>query len=128
MQLSSKWKNKNFIGSVKCTLNGIKHVMLNERNFKIQLCFAIVAIVCGIVLKISYIEWCIISFAVFFVLVSELFNTAIEKTVDLCTDKYNEIAKVAKDVSSGAVLLAAINSIVIGVIIFLPKIIEFIGK
>ncbi len=126
--MSSKWKNKNFIGSVKCTLNGIKHVILNEKNFKIQLCIAVMAIVCGAIFRISSVEWCIISFAIFFVLVSELFNTSIEKTVDLCTEEYNEIAKIAKDISSGAVLLAAINSVIIGLIIFLPKIIEFVGK
>ena len=126
--MSSKWKNKNFIGSVKCTLRGIGYVILNERNFKIQLCFAVAAIICGLAFKISYIEWCIISFAIFFVLVSELFNTAIEKAVDLCTEEYNAIAKIAKDVSGGAVLLSAINSVVIGLIIYLPKAIEFIGK
>ena len=126
--MGSKWKNKNFIGSVKCTLNGIKHVILNEKNFKIQLCIAVMAIVCGAIFRISSVEWCIISFAIFFVLVSELFNTSIEKTVDLCTEEYNEIAKIAKDISSGAVLLAAINSVIIGLIIFLPKIIEFVGK
>ena len=127
MENHSKWKNKFFLESVKCTLNGIAYVIVNERNIKIQLCFAIAVVICGFLLRISCAEWCLISITIFFVLASELFNTAIERTVDLCTEEYNEVAKIAKDVSGGAVLLSAINSVVVGLIIFLPKIIELIN-
>ena len=125
--LNSKWKNKSFIGSVKCTLNGIFYAIRVERNIKIQLCFAILAIVCGFVFAISSAEWCVITIAIFMVLSAEMFNTAIEKAVDLCTEEYSEIAKIAKDVSSGAVLLATICSVIVGLIIFLPRFLALIN-
>ena len=127
MENESKWKNRNFIKSVKCTLDGIWYAIKNERNIKIQLCFALMAVICGFVFRISFIEWCTIVFAIFFVLASEMFNTAIEKAVDLCTEEYSEIAKIAKDVSGGAVLLSAINSVIVGLIVFLPKFLKLIG-
>ena len=122
----SKWGNKNFLSSVKCTLEGIFYAICHERNFKIQLAFAIIAIICGIITSISYVEWCIVVIVIFMVLSAELFNTAIETAIDLYTQEYNELAKVAKDVSSGAVLLTSICSAIIGIIIFLPKIINLI--
>lgn len=122
----SKWGNKNFFCSVKCTLEGIFYAICRERNIKIQLVFAILAIICGIITSISYIEWCIVVIVIFMVLSAELFNTAIETAIDLYTQEYNELAKIAKDVSSGAVLLTAFCSVIIGIIIFLPKIINLI--
>ena len=82
----------------------------------------ILVIILGIVLKISRIEWiiCIILFG--FVISLELVNTAIETTVDLITQEKNPKAKIAKDVSAGAVLIDAITSAIIGLIIFVPKI------
>lgn len=122
------WKNKNFIGSVKCTLNGIFYAICSEKNIKIQLCFAIAAIIFGFVFDINLTEWCSIVIVISMVLSAELFNTAIEKTVDLCTEEYRELAKLAKDISSGAVLIMAIASIMIGMIIFFPKIINAINS
>ena len=122
------WKNKNFIESVKCTLRGIFYAICSERNIKIQLCFAVIAIIFGFVFNISFVEWCVIVIVITMVLSAEMFNTAIEKTVDLCTKEYNELAKIAKDVSSGAVLLTAIASVMVGMIVFFPRIINEIGN
>ena len=80
----------------------------------------------SILLKISKIEMIIITISIFLVIFAEVMNTAIEKTVDLVTQEYNEIAKIAKDVSAGAVLVLAINSIIIGLYIFGDKIINII--
>ncbi len=71
-------------------------------------------------------EWCILVLMICLVLVLELINTAIERCVDLVTKDYRELARVAKDVSAGAVLVASMFSVVIGILIFLPKIILFI--
>ncbi len=82
----------------------------------------ILVIVFGIMLKISKIEW-IICIALFGLVISmELINTAIENTVDLITKENNQQAKIAKDVAAGAVLVSAIVSSVIGLMIFIPKI------
>jgi diacylglycerol kinase len=102
---------------------GLAHV-LKERNFKIQLGVALVTIILGIVLQISYKEWLAIVICIGFVLVLEMINTAIEKIIDLLHPDWNETAGKIKDISAGAVLVAAITSAVVGGIIFLPKIVE----
>ncbi len=81
----------------------------------------------GFIFKISVTEWliCILLFG--FVITLELMNTAIEKTIDICMPNINPQAKLAKDTSAGAVLVVAIVSLIAGVIIFVPKIIELIG-
>ena len=85
-------------------------------------------IACGFIFKISLLEWfiCIMWFAV--VIGGELFNTAIETTVNIVMPYRNPKAKAAKDISAGAVLMLAIGSAVTGLIIFIPKIIDFFKK
>lgn len=122
--MSNKWSNKNFFKALQNALNGILYVIKNEKNIKIELIFAILAIIASIILKLNIIEFSIIIFVIFFVLFAECINTAIENTVDLYTQEYNEKAKIAKDIAAGGVILASILSIIIGILIFLPKILE----
>ena len=119
-------KSKNILNSFKYAFDGIKTALKTERNMKIHITIMILVIIAGIILKISKIEWiiCIILFG--FVISLELVNTAIENTVDLITMEKNPKAKIAKDVSAGAVLISAIGSAIIGLIIFLPKIYKLI--
>ena len=115
-------KNKNIIASFKHAFEGLKTCIYKERNIKIHLLAVIVVIVMGILYKISSIEWivCIILFGL--VISSELINTAIEQTVNLVTKEINPIAKYAKDVAAGAVLINAIMAAIIAGIIWIPKI------
>lgn len=122
----NKWKSKNFFDALKNSINGIFYVIKNEKNMKIELVFAILAIITSFFLKINAIEFIIILFVIFFVLFAEFINSAIEKVVDLYTLEYNETAKIAKDISAGAVTIVSFLSIIIGVIIFLPKIINIL--
>lgn len=122
----NKWKSKNFFDALKNSINGIFYVIKNERNMKIELFFAILAIITSFFLKINATEFIIILFVIFFVLFAEFINSAIEKVVDLYTLEYNETAKIAKDISAGAVTIVSFLSIIIGVIIFLPKIINIL--
>ena len=126
--MENKWKNKNFFASLNNALNGIKSVLKTEKNIKIQIVFAIIAIISGIIFKISLIEFSIIILTIFIVFISEFINTAIETAVDMFTQEYNEKAKIAKDISSGAVTLSAICSIIIGFMIFLPKVLKILVK
>lgn len=121
-----EWKNKNFGSALKNSLSGIKYTLINGRNFKIQLVFAIVTICAGIFFKISIIEWISIIILIFLVLFAEMMNTAIETIVDMITTNYDEKAKEAKDVAAGAVTLCAICSVIVGLIIFVPKLLELI--
>lgn len=122
----TKWHNKDFFKAFKFATSGIFYTISTQRNLKIQLAFAFLAIVFGILLKISTIEWAIIIFTIMFVLFAEMINTSIESAVDLCTEEFNEKAKIAKDVAAGAVLIASLNSIAIGIFIFGNKILEIL--
>lgn len=101
---------------------GLKEAIINGRNFRIQLFFGVVASVLGYFLKITEIEWLMLILTISFVLILELVNTSLESIVDLVSPEIRDSAKIAKDVSAAAVLIASITSIVIGAIIFLPKI------
>ena len=89
---------------------------------KIHICIMILVIIVGILFKINKYEWiiCVICFAI--VIGGELFNTAIETVVDMVMPYKNEKAKLAKDVSAGAVLVLAMGAAIVGFIIFMPKI------
>lgn len=124
--MENRWKNKNFIEALRNASNGIKYVFTTQRNLKIQFAFAILASILGVILKISIVEWALIVLLIFTVFLSEIFNTAVETIVDMITTEYNEKAKIAKDVSAGGVTLVAISSVIIGILIFLPKILNII--
>jgi len=126
--MESKNKQRTFIDSVKNCFEGIIYTFNHENNFKREIILGILVIIAGFALKISLIEWCIIVLLINFVLVCELINTALEKTVDLYTTEYSKIGKVIKDAAGGAVLTMCIASAIIGTIIFLPKIIDLIEK
>lgn len=115
-------KNKNFIEAFKNATAGVFYSIKTQKNIKIQLLIAIVVIFLGFIFKLNIIEWLFIIFSIMFVIATEVMNTAIETTVNMYTSDYNELAKIAKDVAAGAVLIASINSVIIGCIIFFNKI------
>ena len=121
-------KNKNLIDSFKHAFVGIGVAINSERNLQIHIAIMFLVIIFGIILKISVVEWfvCLLLFGG--VISLEMINTAIETTVDLITMERNPKAKLAKDASAGAVLVMAIVSVIIGLIIFVPKILEVFVK
>lgn len=124
--MESKNNRRTFLDSVKNCLEGIIYTFNHENNFKREIILGILVIIAGFFFHISAFEWCLVLLLINFVLVCELINTALEKTVDLYTKEYNAIGKVIKDAAGGAVLTMCIFSAIIGIIIFLPKIIELI--
>ena len=126
MTLKSKDKRK-FSSSIKYCLEGINFVITNESNFKKEIVIGIIALLLSYILKISRIEFIIILIMIALVLTSEIINTSIEKVVDLYTKDYSNLAKIAKAVSAGSVLVMSIFSLLVGAIIFLPKIINVLG-
>lgn len=104
--------------------SGIKASLKREQNLNIHMLFLVLVIICSIVLKISHFEFLIIILVSGLVISLELVNTAIENAVDI-NAKISKEAKLAKDAGSGAVLIAAITAIIVGLIIFVPKIIDF---
>lgn len=112
--------NNHRILSFKYALVGIVSALKEEPNLKFHFIAALLVIVLSFFLKISRADWIIIIFLIGFVISVELTNTAIEAIVDKFTDKEHPGAKLAKDISAGAVLVAAITAGVLGAIIFLP--------
>lgn len=117
-----KVKSKKLINSFKYAIQGIFSSFKTERNMKIHIFIMFLVIAFGIILKINKYEWiiCVLCFAI--VISGELFNTAIETVVDMVMPYKNDKAKIAKDISAGAVLALAIGAAIVGVIIFVPKI------
>ena len=121
-----KIKTKKLFNSFKYAIEGLISSFKTEQNMKIHFIAMIFVSILGIIIKISRMEWiiCIMLFSL--VIGSELFNTAIETTVDLAMPNKNDKAKLAKDVSAGAVLVISIGAAIIGLIIFVPKILLLI--
>lgn len=106
---------------------GIFTCIRKERNMKIHCAAAVLVTAAGIVLDISAAEWCI-CFVLFGLILSlELVNTAVEAVVDMVTQEWKPLAKVAKDTAAGAVLIAAIMAAAAGCVIFVPKGLAFLG-
>ena len=116
-----------FYKSLGYAISGIIQCIQKERNIKIHLVFMFLVLICGFLFRLSITEWlvCILLFGL--VISLELVNTAIEAVVDLCTQEYHPLAKIAKDTAAGAVLISAIASVVIGLIIFVPKILSLVS-
>ena len=122
-----KINNKRLVNSFKYASEGIKQSYKGEQNLKIHTFTAVLVIVFGFFLKISYVEWLVCLVLIGLVLMAEFFNTAIEYVVDLASPKIHPLAKAAKDTASTGVLMMAIISAIIGLVIFVPKLLEFIG-
>ncbi len=105
---------------------GLKTALVQEPNFRIHIIIATLALTLGVVFKITTIEWLLLTFTIFYVITLELLNTVLESLVNLVSPEIQPFAKIAKDVSAACVLLAAILSVIVGSVLFLPKILAFL--
>lgn len=121
-----KYQATNFFKSQGHARNGIKLIFKNERNFRIDLIAAIIVVILGFLFKISHTDWIAISLVISMVFVSETINSAIEALCDTVSLEYKVNIKYAKDVSAGAVLVSALVSIITGLIVFVPYIVELV--
>ncbi len=110
--------------SFRFAFNGIIILFKYEPNAWIHMAIAVLVIVFGSMLNLNATEWCLIALAFGLVLMAEAMNSAIENTVDMMSPEQNDRAGRIKDLSAGAVLLAAIAAATVGLIIFIPKIIS----
>ena len=114
--------------SFKYAFEGLRDALLHERNFRIQVVVFVIVIIAGFVFHIHRIEWLIILICASIVLSAEIFNSAIEKLCNHVTPEIHPLIKKIKDFSAAAVLLTAIISVIIGAIIFLPKMVALINN
>ena len=117
----------NFFDSMNHAIDGIGYTVEREKNFKIEIVIAMLVLIAGFYFKVTKTEWLILLLTIAGVLALELVNTSIERCVDLVTKDYKELAKNAKDIAAGAVLIMSIFAFCVGIIIFLPKILGMIG-
>jgi diacylglycerol kinase len=122
----SEWEK--FIAGFGYAFSGLWYALRTQRNVRVQLLIAILAIILGILLRISAVEFALIFVAITAVLITELFNTVFEMCIDLSTPEYHPLAKIAKDVAAGAVLLNAMLSVVIGLFVFGPHLLALIRR
>ena len=114
---------KKFINSFSYPIKGLRYAYKNEQNLAVDVGIALLVIIFGFLFRINKYEWAILVLTIGLVISCELINTAIEAVVDLVTEEYHPLAKVAKDTSAAAVLVFALVAVVVGLIIFIPKII-----
>jgi len=121
----SSWQvAENLLTSFKYAWAGVTYAFRTQRNFRIHVALASIVMIVGSLLHVNAVEAAILSVMICLVLVLELLNTALEAVVDLTVEQnYHELAKIAKDCAAGAVLISAIASIIVGVILLLPKVI-----
>ena len=119
-QLLSQSEWAKFIAGFRFAFSGLWYALRTQRNARIHVCIAVLAIVMGVVLHISAVEFALIFVAITGVFIAEMFNTVFELCIDLASPDYHPLAKIAKDVAAGAVLLSAMLSVVIGLFVFGP--------
>ena len=120
----SEWAK--FIRGFTYAFSGLWYALRTQRNVRVHCAIALFAIIMGIFLHISPVEFAIIFVAITGVFISEMFNTVIELCIDIASPEYHPLAKIAKDVAAGAVLLNAILAVVIGLLIFGPHLLALL--
>lgn len=104
-------------GNFKYAIEGVVHVYRTQKHMRFHLLALILAGVFSLILKLSYIEMLAIVISISFVIFAEMINTAVEAVVDLVTQNYHPLAKIAKDIAAGAVLVATLNAIIVGILV-----------
>jgi diacylglycerol kinase (ATP) len=112
--------SSDLLTSFRHAFSGVWYVVRTQRNARIHLTVALVVIALGLWLGLSYTEWAVIVLTIGLVLAAEAFNTVAEAAVDLATAERHPLAKIAKDVAAGAVLLMAITAVLVGLLILGP--------
>ncbi len=120
------FKSPDFLKSQGYARNGVKLIFRNEKNFRIDIVIAVLVVIAGFLFKISHTDWIAISLVISMVFTAEVLNSAIEALCDTVSQDFKVNIKYAKDVSAGAVLISALVSIITGLIVFLPYIMEVV--
>ncbi|HOW10578.1 MAG TPA: diacylglycerol kinase family protein [Bacteroidales bacterium] len=121
-----KFSISSRVASFRFAFRGITRLFKNEPNAIIHLVAAVVATCAGIILGINRFEWCLIAIVAGLVIIAEIFNTSIENLGDAIDPNWNEKIMKAKDLAAAGVLVAAIISVITGLLIFVPRIIALV--
>lgn len=113
--------------SFQVAFEGIYHALRENRNLWIHLIIAALVIVASIILRVSRVDFVVLIVMIVLVIASEMINTSLEEMTDLITNEHKKEAKAAKDVAAGMVLVTSLGALVVGIVIFLPYIVAFLG-
>lgn len=123
----NRWKNRELMSSLDFAVSGLITAFKEERNMRKHAVSAILVILAGLVFQVSVTEWLFLLLSISLVIAFEIVNSAIENVVDLASDyHFSMLAKNAKDMAAGAVLFVSVFALLTGLIIFVPKIWNFI--
>ncbi|MBC8352604.1 MAG: diacylglycerol kinase [Planctomycetes bacterium] len=114
----------SFVSKFKCAFRGIALGVRDQSSFLVHLVAVILVVVAGVWLQVTSIEWCLLALGIAFVLTLELINSSIESLAKAVDRHHNEKLRDALDIASGAVLVSAIGSAVIGAVILLPRLLQ----
>lgn len=115
-----------FLNSFVYAWHGLIYAVRTQRNARVHMVLGMAAIILGLILRISPVEFAMIFVAITLVFIAEMFNTVAEACIDLVTSEYHPLARIAKDVAAGAVLLNAMLSVVIAVLVFTPHLLPLV--
>jgi diacylglycerol kinase len=116
-----------FVRSFSFAGQGVWYAVRTQRNMRVHLLAAACAVTAGLVLRISAVDWACVLTAIGLVLTAEALNTVVEALVDLCTEEFHPLAKMAKDTAAGAVLISSVAALGVGVAVFLPRLLRSPG-
>jgi diacylglycerol kinase (ATP) len=114
-------RRPSIIESFNFAIEGVVHVLRTQRNLRIHFAVAVIVLVLAVLVGVSKIELIALLIAIAFVLVAEMINTAIEGAIDAATTSFDPMAKLAKDIAAGAVLISAVTAVAVGYLVFAGK-------
>ena len=114
-------RRSSVIESFNFAIEGVIHVLRTQRNMRLHFAAAIAVIVVAVAVGASKIELSVLLISIAFVLVAEMINTAVEGAIDAATTSFDPMAKLAKDIAAGAVLIASVNAVAVGYLVFAGK-------
>jgi len=116
----TKMRSRNTLEAFRCAFSGLWYTLRTQRNMRFHLTIASMVIILGLWLELAAEQWALLALTSGLVLVSEMTNTVIEKLVDLVCPQYHPLAKIVKDVMAGAVVVAAMVAVIVGLLVLGP--------
>lgn len=119
---------KDVLNKFKYSFQGMAYCFTHETSFLFEAISMVILVILGIIFNISFVEWVFAVLSLLLIMEVEFLNTAIEATVDMVTDKFHPLAKIAKDCGSAATCMATFMALIVNLVIFVPKVLPLIIK
>ena len=126
--MSDQRRAQSLVESFNFAFEGIIHVLRTQRNLRLHFLIAVAVIVAAVAFDVTRIELIALMLSISFVLIAEMLNSAIEAAVDVASTSFDPLAKLAKDVAAGAVLIASINAVAVGYLVFSGDVADRSGR